>query len=419
MADTTTLLSMQAPRAAEVRRRRLLAGAAVALAVGAAAAGSLAAEPLVRSFRQSFPMGASAQPLRLANLAGQVELVPGSGNQVVVEATVHAEASGAGETQRLLQEMQWVHAQDSKGRDEWALAYPVDRYRSFFYPQQHDRSESVFWSLFDSSTSTNFRGERVRVHTGRSSSAPILYADLRIAVPQVSVLALRNLVGKVHGGVLEGNLSLDTSNGDIRIESFAGQLRLDTGSGDVVLGVSRGETEIDTGSGDVVVHELVGNAHIDTGSGDVSIYKVAVGKLALRTGSGDVKVRDGAAGQLVAETGSGTVEVHGVEPEELSAETGSGDVQVTSSLDHTRRLTARTGSGDVTVMAGPEASFDVTAEQGSGELRVDYHDAVLRRAHHGEKVVGARRGDGRTTILISTHSGDCVIEPRGGGRGAS
>jgi Putative adhesin len=385
---------------------------AMALAAGLGAAGRLAAEPQARSFRQAFPVTPGVS-LRLGNLAGRVELVSGAGNQVVIDAEVHAELAGAGETQRVLQEMKWVRAQDGKGRDEWVLSYPVERYRSYFYPQPREGSDSGFWSLFDnSSSSTTYRGERVRVYTGRRSSAPTLYADLRIALPTTSDVALRNLVGKVHGGGLEGTLALDTGSSDIRLESYAGQLRLDTGSGDIVIGVSRGETAIDTGSGDVVVRQLVGNASIDTGSGDVRIEKVAVGTLKLHTGSGDVTVRDGAAGKLTADTGSGEVRVIGVELEELVADTGSGDVEVASSLDHARRLTAKTGSGDVRVYAGPAASFDVTADQSSGDLRVNYADAVLRHGHHRDKVVGARRGDGRTIIRIETGSGDCVIGPR-------
>jgi hypothetical protein len=401
-------------------RRRVAAAPVVgavlvlALALGLGVAGRLAAEPQTRSFRQSFPVTPGVS-LRLGNLAGRVELVAGPANQVIIDAEVHAEMPGSGETQRVLQEMKWVKAQDAKGREEWDLAYPVDRYRSYYYPQPREGSESSFWSLFDnSSSSTTYRGERVRIYTGRHSSAPTVYANLRIALPATSDVALRNLVGKVHGGALAGTLSLDTGSSDIHLDSFAGQLRLDTGSGDVVIGCSRGETSIDTGSGDVVIHQLVGNAGVDTGSGDVRIEKVAVGKLKLHTGSGDVTVRDGAAGQLTAETGSGEVRIVGVELEELSADTGSGDVEVTSSLEHARRITAKTGSGDVRVWGGPSASFDVTADQSSGDLRVDYSDAVLRHGRHHDKIVGARRGDGHTAIVIETGSGDCVIAPRSG-----
>jgi len=41
---------------------------------------------------------------------------------------------------------------------------------------------------------------------------------------------------------------------------------------------------------------------------------------------------------------------------------------------------------------------------------VRYKDAVLRR--YGHKVIGAKRGDGRTAIHIETGSGDCTIAPQ-------
>src|ERR1700720_1422820 len=64
--------------------------AALALAAGLGVAGQLAAEVQARSFRQSFP-ATPGVTLRLANLAGRVELVSIAGNQVVVDAEVHAE----------------------------------------------------------------------------------------------------------------------------------------------------------------------------------------------------------------------------------------------------------------------------------------------------------------------------------------
>jgi len=67
----------------------------------------------------------------------------------------------------------------------------------------------------------------------------------------------------------------------------------------------------------------------------------------------------------------------------------------------------------VKILAGPEASFDIESDQGSGDLQVGYGDATLRKS--GKKVVGARRGDGKTLIRVETGSGDCVIRPRGQG----
>ena len=395
------------PKTDRLGRAALIAGLAVGVAL------PLAAEVRTQAFHQAFPV-TSGTELRLANLAGSVEIMPGQGNQVTVDATIYAEGNNAAETAQLIAAMQhWVHDRDSKGREEWALGYPVERYHSFHYPRPGSNESSSFWNLFDGGfSSTVYRGEKVRLYSHQRSSAPTLYADLRIAVPAGTTFALRDVVGRVRAGALDGVMAVETGSGDIQLDAFAGRLHLATGSGDIHVGTVRGESAIETGSGDLTVGELVGNGAVDTGSGDVVIGKVEAGKLNVDTGSGNVTVRNGVAGHLSAETGSGDVHVTHVEVEELVADTGSGSVDVASSLAKAHRLTIKTGSGDVTIAGGPDASFDISADQGSGDLTVGYADATLRTAKRGKKVVGARRGDGRTVIHVETGSGDCTLKPR-------
>ena len=383
---------------------RSAAIAALTLAIGAGAA--LAAAE-TRELTQQFPQ--TDATLRLANLAGRVDLVQGGGDQVTVTAVVHAEGDAAAETRKLLADMRWVKTKDKEGRAGWALSYPVDDYDGFHYPRRNE--QVVVLGIDFGTTSTTYLGERVKIHSRRSASVPTLYADLKIAMPRSADLAVRNAVGNVRGGALEGQLEVDTGSGDVQLASFAGRLGVDTGSGDVTVGTARGETSIDTGSGDVVVRQLIGNGVLDTGSGDIVVEQVAAGKLSLDTGSGDVTVKRGTATRLIADTGSGSIRVLGVEIEELTADTGSGDVIVESSLEDARRVLIDTGSGDVRITAGSDASFDVAASQGSGELLVRYADADLRK--DGKTVVGARRGDGKTRIRVETGSGDCVIAPGG------
>jgi hypothetical protein len=380
----------------------MIAGAAIA-----------SAAPQTRAFRHAFPQGsAGATELRLANLAGRIELVRGQGKEVVIDATVHAEAGG--ETQSLLQGMKWVKSRDREGREEWVLSYPVEKHRTYHYPRaekEEDDSIPGFLKFLDhSQTSTTYRGVKVRVHARKSGSTPSLWADLKIALPAGSHVAVRNVVGSVRGGDLEGTLTVDTGSGDVRIASHSGHLSIDTGSGGVFVNSAKGETSIDTGSGDVVVRRLVGNGAIDTGSGSIVVENISAGRLAVETGSGDVTVKQGMAARVIAETSSGSVNVLGVELEELDAETGSGDVIVQSSLAKARRVTAETGSGSVRIKAGPNASFDIASDHGSGQLVVGYDDATLRK--EGNKIVGAKRGDGRTVIRVETGSGDCVITPK-------
>ncbi len=185
----------------QTRISALTLGTALAAALGATAA--LSAQEQVRSFQQPFP---AAGEVRLANLAGHVEIVKGQGPSVVVEATVHAEAGGAAETQRLLQGMRWVKSHDKKGREEWALSYPVEKYRSYSYPKPNEKDHEEnsglpsFLSFLNvgGQTTTTYLGERVKIYN-RKGSAPTLYADLRIALPAGSNVAVRNAVGKVRG----------------------------------------------------------------------------------------------------------------------------------------------------------------------------------------------------------------------------
>lgn len=384
----------------------------LALTLGTAAAFAQDAEK-TRSFRHEFP--AQQQELRIANLAGRVEIVRAQGKQVSVETFVHASGETAAETQRLLDGMKWVRGKDGKGREEWALSYPVDDYRGFHYPrpkkgEDDDIPEFLSWLGDHGQTTSTYRGEKVRIYGKKRDDAPTLYANLRIALPAGSNVTVRNVVGSVRGGNLEGTLGIDTGSGRVHIDSHAGRLTVDTGSGDVVIGSATGETSIDTGSGDVVVRKLVGNGSMDTGSGDVTVENVSAGKLSVDTGSGDVTVRNGQASRIEAETGSGSVQVVGVEIEELDAGTGSGDVVLRSSLAKAKRVDAETGSGDVEIFGGPQAAFDIKSSHGSGELVVRYDDAEIRK--DGRTVTGARRGNGQTVIRVSTGSGDCVISPR-------
>jgi Toastrack DUF4097 len=370
-----------------------------------------------RTVNRTFPLRAG-ETLRLGNLAGAVEVVAGSGQEVAVTATVYAEGDGAAETSRLLDGMGWVESQDRKGRFEWALSYPVEDFRGFAYPRPGtSRGGGGFleriltgFNLGGTSTTT-YRGRRVTVYDRPGGSVPILYADLRVTLPAEGQLVVRNLVGAVAGEALTGDLVIDTGSGGVSLGSFSGKLNVDTGSGGVDLGMVRGETVVDTGSGGIDVGELIGNASLDTGSGAVRVRKVAAGKLRIDTGSGSITVADGTVGDLWADAGSGRIDVRGVEVETFVGDTGSGGVTLESSLSGARDVKIDTGSGGVKILAGPDASFVLDARQGSGELICRYHDATLHK--HGHKVVGAERGDRSTRIRVETGSGDCVIAPQG------
>jgi hypothetical protein len=358
---------------------------AVALLAALALAGcsvEISAEPVdteTRPLDQSFPL-AAGETLRLANLAGAMEVEPGPAGEVRVEATIHAAGRNAGETRELLDGIEWVRHQDG-----WALSYPVREHSKFHYP----REGNLGW--VDRSTS-KYLGRRVTVVGSKTASTPTLFADLKVFVPAEGAVELRNVVGTIDGGDLAGELTLDTASGDVRVTSFRGELTVDTGSGDVEVGRADGSVSVDTGSGDVDLGEVYGE------------------KVLVDTGSGDVEVGPGRLRSISVDTGSGEIAVRGVDAETMEFDTGSGDIRVESPLDWARTLTADTGSGDVEIYGDPEATFRITADQGSGDLDVRYDD--VRWIRSGREVVGAERGEMHTRIEVDTGSGDCVLAPR-------
>src|SRR3954470_9053282 len=135
------------------------------LAAGLGGTAALYAQEQVRSFQQPFP---ATGEVRLANLAGRVELVKGSGPGVVVDATVHGDFGGAAETQREIQALRWVKGHDKKGREEWQLSYPVSKHRSYSYPtaQNEDTGLPSFLGFLGDlgSTTTSYGGERIKIY---------------------------------------------------------------------------------------------------------------------------------------------------------------------------------------------------------------------------------------------------------------
>jgi hypothetical protein len=359
-------------------RRRAVPVLAFTLAALGLLAGSAPATAAVatRTVEHSIP---ATGKIVIANLAGTIDLVSAASGPLKVVATVHAEGASASETRELLEAMRWVQERDGT----WNLAWPVDRYDEFSY-----LDDVRSWG---SSSSGRFRGERVRVYGRPRRGAPMLYADLSISVPRGSELVVRNVVGNVRGRHLAARLTVDTGSGNVKLTGVDGSLSVDTGSGDIDLADVSGTLRLDTGSGDVRIEGAEGpSLHVDTGSGDVLVTRGRLPEVKVDTGSGDIEIVEV---QLTA----------------LDVDTGSGDVIVRGGLAGARQVRIDTGSGGVHLLGGRDFEFDLVTDVGSGNVRVGYEDAEVRRSRRD--ITGARRGSGRTTVVVGTGSGDVVVAP--------
>ncbi len=94
----------------------------------------LVANEMTRSIIRTFPVNGEKM-LRFENLAGRVELVPGKGPTVEVEATVRVGELAEGDVKRLLDDIRWVEAPAEDAGSRWGLSFPAGDYPTVAVPR--------------------------------------------------------------------------------------------------------------------------------------------------------------------------------------------------------------------------------------------------------------------------------------------
>ena len=304
------------------------------------------------------------------NLAGRMDVVRGTGSQVVV----HVDAQGR-DADGLR-----VEVGEIRGRNALRVIYPDDR---IVYPEmgrgsntnQRVRADGTF------SDGGSNRGDRYEIRgSGRGSE---VYADIRVEVPPGRSIEVYVAAGEASAEDIDGDVSIDTGSGAVEVSGIRGALSVDTGSGSVRVSGVEGETSIDTGSGNVRVDDVRG------------------GPILVDTGSGRVVGSDLAGPSIHVDTGSGSIELARVDSPDLYLATGSGSVEL-ELLSDVERLDVDTGSGSVTVYLPDDVGADIELDSGSGGIDLDFQvELTTMRRNHIEGVIG----DGQGRIRIDTGSG--------------
>lgn len=313
----------------------------------------------------------SGRDVAVYNLVGKVEVVRGSGADVVVRIT-----RGGADAARLD-----VRTGEVDGRETLRIVYPDDE---IVYPamgrgsntSMRVRDDGTFWG-----ESRGDRGDEVRIRG--SGSGLEAWADLVIEVPSGKDFAAFLAAGEVDVRGVQSDVSVRTGSGRVDVADVTGELTVDTGSGSASVTGVRGSVNVDTGSGSVTVRDVEGDeVMVDTGSGGVR--------------GGAIRARS-----LRVDTGSGSIELDEVTSSEVVLDTGSGSVELVLTTD-VETLDVDTGSGSVTVRAPADLGGELEIDTGSGGIDMDFQVQVrsIRRDH-----VTGTLGDGRGRIRIDTGSG--------------
>jgi hypothetical protein len=312
----------------------------------------------------------SGSRVAVYNLAGQVEVVRGSGSEVVV--TLSRGGSDAAELE--------VETREVDGFDALVIRYPSD---DVVYDRGRGGNYSTTLSVRDDGTwGGRMRGgDRVRVRS--SGNGLEAHADLRVEVPDGRDIRIMLAVGEASAVGLRGDVELDIGSGRAAVEDVVGDVSVDTGSGGVTVAGVQGEVLVDTGSGSVQVEGVRGPMlSVDTGSGSIDATDITVDAVEVDTGSGSVELARVTARDVLVDTGSGSV-----------------DIEMMSTID---RIEVDTGSGGVTLRLPDGIDAEIEADSGSGGIDVDFPMQV--RTQRRDYLRGVL-GDGRGRITVDTGSG--------------
>lgn len=378
----------------------LLASAAALPGCGLAPSGRIS-QPL--SAELVVPSGGAFE---IRNLAGSIHVVQGDGEAVVVRATIHATSP------ELASRIRLEESPGDEGARVLTVKYPLDEHRNYMYPRGSD-VDSEWLKLLGAGNNmgSTYDGERVKVST---SSGLLLYADLEIALPRHDVRGtISNLVGDVTAEDLRGDLSLETTSGAVKIDGARGAISAQASFGDVSASRVEGSFTGKTTNGSIGLDDFRGDA-IDCTSmlGDIEAERLEADKVTASSRSGTIRISGKAARIVKAQTARGDISTKADLVEEFDVGTASGRIQLFAPGRHLNLVDAGTAVGDVELAMGEESGFDLRMNVPEERVEMRY-DGVEKVEEEG-RLVGYRRGDGRTKIKVDIRHGRLLVHPEAG-----
>ncbi len=150
---------------------------------------------------------------------------------------------------------------------------------------------------------------------------------------------------------------------------------------------------------DIIAESLNdGEVDLSCSSGNIQVDSIQADSLTVSTASGDVNIDGATVGTAELSSSSGDMDFSCDSGSSVEASTASGDVSLT--LGPIGEVMVSTSSGDVTVNLGKKgATLDFSTASGDLYINSDYEN------DDGKIIIG----DGKTSLQVSTASGDCTI----------
>ena len=110
-----------------------------------------------------------------------------------------------------------------------------------------------------------------------------------IQLPKDFNLNIQTSGGDLHVETVNGTIRGETSGGDVDGENLDGKVSLSTSGGNMKLYHSRGDIVLETSGGDIACDDVIGTMHVETSGGNIKFTK-ADGELHGTTSGGNIRV---------------------------------------------------------------------------------------------------------------------------------
>ncbi|MEJ5368887.1 MAG: hypothetical protein WHT08_11240 [Bryobacteraceae bacterium] len=267
-------------------------------------------------------------------------------------------------------------------------------------------------------------GDTVQVLHGRDApEGARVSVDLEITAPRGSSIEFRGKYGDLEVKDIDGDVTCDSDNAGVRLESIGGRARVDLRRSDIIRALKiRGDVEIKGRGRDIEVEDAAGGVSIEgSWSGETILRRVA---RAVRFASSRTEVRAGAVpgelrltlSQLTMTRVAGPVTVRAETKDiqladvtdAVTVDVDRGDVEIRQPRTDFGRIDAKSGSGDVEVALPPAARFTLRAVTERGEAINEFDPRLRLEQEERRGVIEGSTGAG-PEIRLETRRGRVII----------
>ncbi|MCG3120811.1 MAG: hypothetical protein ALAOOOJD_03700 [bacterium] len=192
------------------------------------------------------------------------------------------------------------------------------------------------------------------------------------------------------------------------------QLLLESDEGDITVRQIEGEVSVDSDEGNIDLENLAGgeiSAATDEGEINCRHFQLTDHRLQLSGDEGTVHASDIVARSVWAETDEGDIVLLRINAGGGKLNSDEGDIDLEASRFDEGSWNISTDEGDVALMIPANADAEITLESDDGNIRSDFTLSRLSNDDNRERRSG-RLGEGRARLEIYTDEGDIGLRRR-------